>query len=190
MHHTGVARTTQLWEGLYAPTAQVALDSRRGIKPLPRKLANTLQAECPRSSCAWLRAADRYAGGMSTPALTLQRIGQIALNAKNIPAATAFYRDVLGLKHLFSVGDRMAFFDCGGVRLMLSQPSRAELDHPSSILYFVVADIAAAHADLVAQGVKIEQPPVMAAKMPDHELWLCGFRDPEGNILELMCEKR
>jgi len=122
--------------------------------------------------------------------LAIQKIGQIALNAKNIPAATAFYRDVLGLRLLFSVGERMAFFDCGGVRLMLSQPSSPELDHPSSILYFLVPDMAAAHASLVAHGVKIEHPPAMAAKMPDHELWLCPFRDPEGNILELMCEKR
>ena len=127
---------------------------------------------------------------MNPPALALSRIGQIALNAKNIPVATAFYRDILGLKHLFSVGERMAFFDCGGVRLMLSQPSAPELDHPSSILYFVVADIEAAHAVLVQAGVKIEHPPAMAAKLPDHELWLCPFRDPEGNILELMCEKR
>lgn len=127
---------------------------------------------------------------MNPPALSVQRIGQIALNAKNIPAATAFYRDVLGLKHLFSVGGRMAFFDCGGVRLMLSQPSSPELDHPSSILYFMVADIDAAHAGLVAHGVKVEHPPALAAKMPDHELWLCPFRDPGDNILELMCEKR
>jgi len=122
--------------------------------------------------------------------LSVQRIGQIALNAKNIPVATAFYRDVLGLKHLFSVGERMAFFDCGGVRLMLSQPSTPELDHPSSILYFLVADIDVAHAGLGAHGVKAEHPPALAAKMPDHELWLCPFRDPEGNIHELMCEKR
>lgn len=70
---------------------------------------------------------------MKPTPLSVQRIGQIALNAKNIPVATAFYRNVLGLKHLFSVGERMAFFDCGGVRLMLSQPSSAELDHLSSI---------------------------------------------------------
>jgi methylmalonyl-CoA/ethylmalonyl-CoA epimerase len=127
---------------------------------------------------------------MESTTLSIQKIGQIALNAKNIPAATAFYRDVLGLKHLFSVGERMAFFDCGGVRLMLSQPSSPELDHPSSILYFQVADIDAAHARLVAHGVKIEHAPNLAAKMPDHELWLCAFRDPEGNILEVMCEKR
>ena len=127
---------------------------------------------------------------MSIPALSIQKIGQIALNSKNIPAATAFYRDVLGLKHLFSVGERMAFFDCGGVRLMISLPSSPELDHPSSILYFQVPDMDAAHAALLAHGVTIVQPPVMAAKMPDHELWLCGFRDPDNNILEVMCEKR
>ena len=127
---------------------------------------------------------------MNAPALSIQKIGQIALIVKNIPAATAFYRDVLGLKHLFSVGERMAFFDCGGVRLMLSQPSSPELDHPSSIIYFLVPDMDAAYAHLVAHGVKTEHPPALAAKMPDHELWLCPFRDPENNILELMCEKR
>ena len=127
---------------------------------------------------------------MSSPAIAVRRVGQIALNAKNIPAATAFYRDILGLKHLFSVGEQMAFFDCGGVRLMLSQPSSPELDHPSSILYLVVDDITAAHAALVAKSVPVDRAPAMVAKMPDHELWLCPFRDPDGNILELMCEKR
>lgn len=127
---------------------------------------------------------------MSTPAVAVRRVGQIALNSKNIPAATAFYRDILGLKHLFSVGEQMAFFDCGGVRLMLTQPSSPELDHPSSILYLVVDDIDTAHAALVAKGVSVERAPSLVAKMPDHELWLCPFRDPDGNILELMGEKR
>ena len=123
-------------------------------------------------------------------ATQLTRIGQIAINAKAIPAATVFYRDVLGLKHLFSVGERMAFFDCGGVRLMLSQPSAPELDHPSSILYFVVADIEATHRELQAKGVTFLHPPGLTAKMPDHELWMCPFRDPAGNLHQLMCEKR
>lgn len=127
---------------------------------------------------------------MSTPTVAVRRVGQIALNAKNIPAATAFYRDILGLTHLFSVGEQMAFFDCGGVRLMLSQPSSPELDHPSSILYLVVDDINEAHAAMVAKGVSMERAPSLVAKMPDHELWLCPFRDPDGNILQLMCEKR
>ena len=119
----------------------------------------------------------------------LSKIGQIAIIVHDVKKAIAFYRDTLGMKFLFEVPN-MAFFDCGGVRLMLSQPSSPELDHPSSILYFLVPDMTAAHASLVAHGVKIEHAPTMAAKMPDHELWLCPFRDPEGNILELMCEKR
>ena len=127
---------------------------------------------------------------MSNSPIVVRRVGQIALNAKNISAATAFYRDILGLKHLFSVGEQMAFFDCGGVRLMLTQPSSPELDHPSSILYLVVDDIDTAHAALVAKGVSVERAPSLVAQMPDHELWLCPFRDPDGNILELMGEKR
>ncbi|MBL9203474.1 MAG: VOC family protein [Opitutaceae bacterium] len=125
-----------------------------------------------------------------TATLGVQRIGQIAINAKSIPSTTAFYRDVLGLTFLFGVGERMAFFDCGGVRLMLSQPSSPELDHPSSILYLVVADIDAAFDHLKRSNVVCLHEPALAARMPDHELWLCPFRDPEGNILSLMCEKR
>ena len=120
----------------------------------------------------------------------IKQLAHLCFRSHQLPAMTAFYRDVLGLRHLFSVGERMAFFDCGGVRLMLSQPSSPELDHPSSILYFQVADIEAAHAALVAHGVRIEQAPNLVARMPDHELWLSAFRDPEGNLLELMCEKR
>ena len=70
---------------------------------------------------------------MNTPALSLNRIGQIAINAKDVAACAAFYRDVLGLKHLFDAGPNLAFFDCGGVRLMITQPSAPKYDHPSSI---------------------------------------------------------
>lgn len=124
------------------------------------------------------------------PSAALTRIGQIAINANNIPAATAFYRDALGLKFLFAAGERMAFFDCGGVRLMVGQPSAPEFDHPSSILYFVVADIDAAYAELQSKGVSFLRPPGLVARMPDHELWMCPFRDPEGNTHQLMCERR
>jgi len=127
---------------------------------------------------------------MSTPALSLSRIGQIAISAQDVPALAAFYRDVLGLKHLFDAGPNLAFFDCGGVRLMLSQPSAPEFDHPSSILYFSVPDIDAAHAALVQAAVKIERPPQLTARLPDHELWICFFRDPANNLLALMGEKR
>lgn len=124
------------------------------------------------------------------PALALNRLGQIAINAHDVPAAAAFYRDVLGLRHLFDAGPNLAFFDCGGVRLMITQPSAPEFDHPASVLYFAVADIAAAHQALVAASAKIERAPQLTAKMPDHELWMCFFRDPANNLMALMCEKR
>jgi len=127
---------------------------------------------------------------MTTPALALDRIGQIALNADDIPAATAFYRGILGLKFLFGFEDQMAFFDCGGVRLMISQPENAETKPHASILYFPVGDIDAGHQALIDAGVTIEDAPKMIAKMPDHKLWMCFFRDPAGNLLALMCEKR
>jgi len=119
----------------------------------------------------------------------LQRVGQIAINVHDVERATAFYRDRLGLKHLFTV-PRMSFFDCGGTRLMLALPDRAELDHPSSILYFEVTDIEVTHAALVAQGVTFESAPHQVADLGDRVLWLADFRDSEGNLQALMEEKR
>jgi methylmalonyl-CoA/ethylmalonyl-CoA epimerase len=124
------------------------------------------------------------------PAPAISRLRQVAINAHDVPAAAAFYRDVLGLKHLFDAGPNLAFFDCGGVRLMITQPSAPKFDHPSSILYFLVPDIEAGHAALERAGATIEAPPQLSARMPDHELWNCFFRDPAGNVMALMCEKR
>jgi methylmalonyl-CoA/ethylmalonyl-CoA epimerase len=122
--------------------------------------------------------------------VSLSQIRQIAINVKDMPRAVAFYRDVLGMKHLFDAGPRLSFFDCGGVRLMLSPPERAEFDHPGSILYYKVADIAAAHQELAAKGVKFENAPHVIARMPDHELWLAEAHDSEGNTFALMSEVR
>jgi methylmalonyl-CoA/ethylmalonyl-CoA epimerase len=119
--------------------------------------------------------------------LGISRIGQIAINVQDLDRATAFYRDILGLPFLFSAG-KLTFFDCGGVRLMLGRPERHDLDHPSSILYFVVPDIRASYRQLLDQGVKFEGEPQLIATMPDHDLWLVGFRDSEQNALELMSE--
>ena len=82
----------------------------------------------------------------------------------------------------------LAFFDCGGVRLMLGPAETPELDHPSSILYFRVPDLNAAYQRLLDMGVKIEAPPRLIAPMPTHDLWMAGFRDSEGNIHQLMSE--
>ncbi len=116
-------------------------------------------------------------------------IGQIAINIKDPARATAFYRDVLGLKFLFAAGN-LAFFDCGGVRLMLTTPEKPEFDHPSSILYFKVSDLRAAFERMKSGGASFEDEPHMIARMPDHELWMCFFRDTEGNLLGLMSEVR
>jgi methylmalonyl-CoA/ethylmalonyl-CoA epimerase len=117
----------------------------------------------------------------------ISRIGQIAINVRELDRATAFYRDKLGLRLLFSAG-KMAFFDCGGVRLMLEIPEKPEFDHPSSILYFAVSDIASAHRQMLASGVPFEDEPHLIAKMPDHDLWMTFFRDSEENMLALMSE--
>jgi len=119
--------------------------------------------------------------------LGISRLGQVAVNVQDVARATAFYRDVLGLKFLFSAG-QLAFFDCGGVRLMLDKPENKEFEHPSSILYFVVSDIQEAHQKLVHAGVRIFEVPRVIAPMPDHDLWMSFFRDTEGNVMALMSE--
>jgi methylmalonyl-CoA/ethylmalonyl-CoA epimerase len=123
------------------------------------------------------------------PSFGLSQIGQLAVNVRDAARATEFYRDRLGMKHLFSAGS-MAFFDAGGVRIMLSTPEKPEFDHPSSIIYFKVDDIAAAHDALRGRGVRFRQEPRLLARMPDHELWMAFFEDSEGNVLALMCEVR
>ncbi len=124
----------------------------------------------------------------SPPAgIGIVRLGQVAINAHDVQRATAFYRDILGLPLLFSAG-KMAFFDCGGVRLMITLPEKAEFDHPTSILYFSVADMAAAHRQLLTQGVRFEAEPHVVAKMPTADLWMAFFRDSEDNLLALMHE--
>lgn len=120
----------------------------------------------------------------------LESIGQVAVNVKDTARARAFYRDVLGLRHLFDAGPDLAFFQCGGVRLMLSPPSERQFDHPGSIIYYKVSDLAATHAAIVAKGAAFEQPPHLVATMPDHELWMAFLRDSEGNLLALMEERR
>jgi methylmalonyl-CoA/ethylmalonyl-CoA epimerase len=118
----------------------------------------------------------------------ISRIGQIAINAHDVERAATFYQDTLGLKLLFKAGPGLAFFDCGGVRLMLTRPEKPEFDHPGSILYFAVPDIQAAHATMKEKGVRFEDEPHLVARMPDHELWMVFFRDTEGNLMGLMSE--
>ncbi len=126
---------------------------------------------------------------MTTGSFGLSSIGQISINAHDLDRAEAFYRDVLGVRHLFRVPG-MSFFDCGGVRLMVALPERPEHDHPSSVLYFQVDDIAQSHATLVERGVRFETPPHFIAKVGARELWMAFFHDSERNLLALMSEKQ
>jgi methylmalonyl-CoA/ethylmalonyl-CoA epimerase len=120
-------------------------------------------------------------------ASTLSRIAQIAINVHDVDRATAFYRDVLALPHLFRAG-QLSFFDCGGTRLMLSPPEQPEFDHPGSLLYFSVADIHAAFQRLKSAGVQFKDEPHLIARMPTHDLWMTHFADSEDNLLALMSE--
>ena len=121
--------------------------------------------------------------------MTLGPLHQIAQPVHDIERATAFYRDVLGLPLLFTAPPGLAFFDCAGVRLMLSPPSPG-FDHPGSTLYFAVADIGGAAAALAQRGVTFTTSPTKIATLPDREVWLAGFADSEGNPLALMSEPR
>jgi methylmalonyl-CoA/ethylmalonyl-CoA epimerase len=117
----------------------------------------------------------------------IQNLGQVAVTVQNVEEAVSFYRDVLGLPMLFRAGN-MAFFDCGGVRLMLTPPEGVAAGN--SILYFRTADIQAEWKKLENGGAKPEREPHVIARMPDHDLWMAFFRDPAGNVMALMQEAR
>jgi catechol 2,3-dioxygenase-like lactoylglutathione lyase family enzyme len=120
----------------------------------------------------------------------LTRIGQIAIVVRDVDRAVRFYRDTLGLRFLFQPSPGLAFFECGGVRLMLSRAEGEGLEAGTSILYYVVDDIQRAYTALSARGVRFVTEPRVIARMPDHDLWMAGCRDSEENLLELMSEVR
>ena len=126
----------------------------------------------------------------STTDVSLGQIGQIAVPVRDTARAVAFYRDTLGMRFLFQASPTLAFFDNGGVRLMLDKPETPEFERHSSVIYYKVPDIHAAHAALSARGVRFIDAPHLIARMPDHELWMTFFRDPDENMLALMCEVR
>ena len=117
----------------------------------------------------------------------LGAIGQIAISVTNLDLAVNFYRDTLGLPFLFRA-QNMAFFDCSGVRLMLALPEANQGDY-RSVVYYKVDDIEASAQALRDRGVAFEQDPSRIARMPDHDLWMAFFRDPDRNLLALMCER-
>ena len=120
--------------------------------------------------------------------LKLGPLGQIARRVKNIQEARRWYGEVLGLPHLYSFGD-LAFFDCGGTRLFLSQDTSEEQNE--SILYFRVPDIRAAHAGLAARGIEFINAPHMIHRHDDGtEEWMAFFKDNDGRPLAVMSQVR
>ena len=124
--------------------------------------------------------------------ISLGPIGQIARSVPDLAAAERFYRDVLGLRHLFTAG-KLAFFDCGGVRLMVEDRSIIEVPdlHNDSVLYFRVPDIHAAQEELARRGVVFKGEPHMIFRHPDGtEEWLTFFEEPGGGLLSLISQVR
>jgi methylmalonyl-CoA/ethylmalonyl-CoA epimerase len=117
-------------------------------------------------------------------------LGQVAVIVSDVSKALPFYRDVLGLKFLFSAGPDLAFLAAGDVRIMLTTPQGHGAPGANSVLYFKVTDIASVFAAVVARGGASERAPQRTAKLPDHELWIGFVRDPDGNLVGLMEEKR
>lgn len=124
--------------------------------------------------------------GAAAAAFGLSTIGQIGITVTDVDGAIAFYRDTLGMKLLFQAGN-LGFFDCSGVRLMLSGAEKPGATY-SSILYFKVPDIQAASQTLAGRGVVFEQEAHLVARMPDHDLWMAFLRDPDRNLLAIMSE--
>lgn len=111
----------------------------------------------------------------------------MSIRVHNVERSIEFYQGMLGLPLLFNAG-RLAFLQCGHVRLMLSLPEGPELDHPSSPLYFDVSEINSAVASLRARGVSFEDDPHVVGRLGDSEVWMAFFRDPDGNSLAVQSE--
>ena len=127
---------------------------------------------------------------MSAHETSVGDIGQIAITVSDVAAAKAFYSDVLGLRFLFDAGPNLAFVAAGAVRIMLTTPQgHGAADH-NSVLYFRVHDIAAGYDSVCERGARPDTGPELVARMPDHELWLAFVRDPDGNLVGLMEERR
>jgi catechol 2,3-dioxygenase-like lactoylglutathione lyase family enzyme len=116
----------------------------------------------------------------------LQKVGQIAVRASELPRAVRFYRDVLGLDYLFEAPG-LAFFQCGGVQLMLSGAETPEFDHAASVLYFDVAEIQVAYRALVQRGVRFRDEPHIVHRAAEQQLWMAFFDDSEGNVFAIRC---
>ena len=118
----------------------------------------------------------------------LSKIRQIAVAVADLEQSQKFYGEMLGLPKVFDVPGQLAFFDLSGIWLMLSAANEKEPAQPGSVLYFAVADIQAAHAQLRERGVSFVDEPHKIADMGMYELWMSFFRDPDGTLLAIRAE--
>ena len=118
----------------------------------------------------------------------IENVGQLAIAVSDLKPAVEFYRDILGLRLLFEAPPGLAFFDCGGTRMMVTTPQGDEADHHTSVIYYRVSDLPASVEDLRNRGVSFERGAELVARMDDHELWMAFLRDPDRNLIGLMSE--
>lgn len=120
----------------------------------------------------------------------LSIIGQISIPVNDLERSISFYQDLLGMEFLFKAPPGLGFFNCNGVRILLDETGEMKLGRHSSIIYFTVQDIHISYEVLSARGVIFKQKPDLIAHMPDHDLWMSFFHDPDSNLLALMSEVR
>ena len=122
--------------------------------------------------------------------ISLSRIKQIAIPVDSIENAKAFYRDTLGLRHLFDAPPALSFFDCGGVRLMLAGPEGQGKDGPNQhpVLFYDVSDIKATYEKIKASGAQTLEKPHVITRMNGREIWIAAVSDGQGNSVSLMSE--
>lgn len=118
----------------------------------------------------------------------IQSIGQIAIAISDVKRSIHFYQDILGLPLLFEAPPGLAFFNCGGIRLMLTTQQGDTKDHKTSVIYYKVSDIGRATDSILTKGITFVREPELTAKLPDHELWIGFLRDPDENLIGLMAE--
>jgi methylmalonyl-CoA/ethylmalonyl-CoA epimerase len=125
---------------------------------------------------------------MNTPAI--QDIGQIAITVSNVAVAKKFYTEVLGLRPLFDAGPNLSFVGIGSMRLMLTVPEGAGEVGKNSVIYFRATCLTELYRVVIDRGAGAEREPQLTARLPDHELWIGFVRDPDGNLIGLMEERR
>lgn len=149
-----------------------------------------LGIDSKRSLRLWFRAphdSALTAQEIAVTTLQLGPLGQIARSVRDIAEAERWYKDVVGLKHLYTYG-KLAFFDCGGTRLFLSENEHSGSE---SILYFSVPNIVVAHAELKERGAQfVSAPHMIHQHMDGTEEWMAFFNDPEGRPLAIIAQAR